>query len=161
MSGRWIVWTLLAAVPALLTGCCDGDSDVKEPVEEVVTEAVEEVTEAEPADEKPPHIARREAKETPRPDARDVDQAVSKWIGAEFGGGRQEDVAPDGPYRIDLIQDEGAEVINAVEVDLDRDGNWDERWAIEGASVTREVSPDDDGEYSRRFAWIMQRWVNT
>ncbi len=161
MSGRWMALTLLVAVPALWMGCCDGDSEVIEPVEEVVTEAIEEPADEEPTNTKPPPITRREAKETPRPDAREVDKAVSKWIGSEFGGGRQEDVAPDGPYRIDLIQDEGADAVNGIEVDLDRDGSWDERWAIEGASVTREVSPADDGEYSQQYAWIMQRWINT
>jgi len=162
MTGRWIPSLLLVAAPALLSGCCDGDTGETVPVEEVITEVPQEVTEAEAEleDDRPPAIQRREARETPRPDARDVDQAISKWIGAEFGGGRQEDVVPDGTYRIDLIQAEGADAINAIEVDLDRDGNWDERWAIEGVSVTREVSPDDDGNYSLRYAWIMQRWMN-
>lgn len=157
---RWIPWILLVAALAMMSGCCDGESTDTGGEVEATTEAPEAVTEEPEEDTRPPVINRREAKETPRPDATEVDKAVSRWIGSEFGGGRQEDVDPDGPYRIDLIQGEGADAVNGMEVDIDRDGNFDERWSIEGAGVTREVSPDDDGNYSQKYAWIMQRWIN-
>ena len=160
MTGRWIPCLLLAL--AMLAGCCDGESAEETDVGvEATTDTSEVVTEEPVEDARPPVINRREAKETPRPDARDVDKAVSRWIGSELSEGRQEDVEPDAPHRIDLTQGEGAECVNGVEVDLDRDGSWDERWAIEGASVAREVSPDDDGNYTESYAWIMQRWIGT
>ncbi len=160
---RWMPWLMLIAALAMMSGCCDGESadtgDTGDTVE-AATEAPEAVTEEPEETTRPSVISRREAKETPRPDARDLDQAVSRWIGSEFGGGRQDDVDPDGPHRIDLIQSEGSDTVDGIEVDVDRDGNVDERWTIEGAGVSREVSPSDDGNYTEKYAWIMQRWIS-
>jgi len=149
---------LLMGAGLVLGGCKKKDPEAK-PAEEPATAAAEEATPEEPATPAKPVVKGGGEKGIPKPALRDVDKAVSEWLGQDVGAGRHDDVDPDAAWRIDLVQAEGATYAGSIEVDLDRDGNVDEVWAVEGSSVTREVSPDDDGNRTKRYGWIMGNWI--
>jgi hypothetical protein len=71
------------------------------------------------------------------------------------GPGPGTDLLPDGP-RVDLLAKGDGSV---ARVDLDRDGAWDEVWAIRLDEVVREVSPRDDGHLTERWAWTNGAWA--
>lgn len=69
-----------------------------------------------------------------------------------------EDVAPDAPYRIDLLRRGDVPIVAGARVDLDRDGRWDEVWSAGDGAVFREVSPEDDGRHTERHRWTGRTW---
>jgi hypothetical protein len=64
---------------------------------------------------------------------------------------------PDGPL-VDLDRAHGGGRATA-RIDLDRDGHWDEEWAIGYDSLVRSVSPNDDGKLTERSEWMGGNWV--
>lgn len=82
------------------------------------------------------------------------------------------DVFPGKSYRVDLRNHDGSSrvvggdlFVTRVDVDLDRDGRWDEKWELGlegGVMVTRrKVSPNDDERYEWHFRNIdgSQQWL--
>jgi hypothetical protein len=69
------------------------------------------------------------------------------------------DLFPDRPYQVKMIGSPVEHWINAVLIDLDRDGKWDEKWAMKLESVTRHTM--GKGEDDDKVPWALQpgRWL--
>jgi len=62
------------------------------------------------------------------------------------------------PARVQLVKNHRKTAIERVQIDFDRDEEWDELWFVRGKEVSRSVSPEDDGNYSERFALKNGKW---
>jgi len=88
-----------------------------------------------------------------------IDETVLSMRGRDIGAPQIKDMTPGFPSRVALFQDPGEAGVNRAHVDLDRDGNWDERWTL-GDEVTRERSPGDDEEYTETQRWTGSGWAS-
>ncbi|HBP18875.1 MAG TPA: hypothetical protein DEA08_13955 [Planctomycetes bacterium] len=73
-----------------------------------------------------------------------------------ISGKKAKDVFKSEPFKLSLYADGGDGRVNRLKVDLDRDGQWDEKWSFPTpgsvAECKRQVSSDDDGEtYDKEF----------
>ena len=93
------------------------------------------------------------------PAEREADRAVSSRVGTDLGAKKLKDVTKGQPYKVNLYQDEGHATLNRAKIDLDRDDQWDEKWTIDGHSISRKVSPGDDQDYSVSQVWSDGGWV--
>lgn len=89
----------------------------------------------------------------PATSATEVDLlGILRLINERPEGPKQEDaMGPDAP-RVDLHNDSGKQWDRA-QVDIDRDGKWDEKWARKKGVIHRIVSPKDDQVYTERMKW--------
>jgi hypothetical protein len=55
------------------------------------------------------------------------------------------------------VYNEGGKWARA-KVDHDRDEKWDESWSLDGSIVVRQISPNDDGVYSREMRRLGDAW---
>ena len=73
---------------------------------------------------------------------------------------KAKDATPHRPYKVNLYA-EGGKYVRA-KVDLNRNGKWDEKWAVEKNGepvVKRQVSPsDDDKNYPDKFKLRGKAW---
>ncbi len=90
---------------------------------------------------------------------RAADRVISSRIGTDLGSTKLKDVSKGQPYKVNLYQDEGHPSLNRAKIDLDRDDLWDEKWTIDGDSISRKVSPGDDEDYSVSQVWSDGSWV--
>ena len=74
-------------------------------------------------------------------------------------GKKEKDIASGKPYKVNLYQDDGHQTVNRAKVDLDRDNRWDEKWTFSGDGITRQVSPNDNEQYSQEYQWTGERVV--
>jgi len=77
-------------------------------------------------------------------------------VGTGISGKKAKDVFKSEPYKLSLYADGGDGRVNRLKVDLDRDGQWDEKWSFPTPGSTseckRQVSSDDDGQnYDKEF----------
>jgi hypothetical protein len=91
-------------------------------------------------------------KTPPELEARILEEVLALTEG-DLGEPKLRDLYPDGPM-VTMYQDEGWASPNRVKIDRDRDGVYDERWAIKNGIVLRRVSPDDNEDYSQ--AWVLK-----
>jgi hypothetical protein len=73
-------------------------------------------------------------------------------------GKKEKDIASGKPYKVNLYQDDGHQTVNRAKVDLDRDNKWDEKWTFSGDGITRQVSPNDNEQYSQEYQWTGSGW---
>lgn len=83
----------------------------------------------------------------PAPVVASVEQALLELAGQDLGTSKKKDLFSGRAYKVNAYQDEGHATVNRAKVDLDRDEQWDEKWTFAGDGITRQVSPDDDGQY--------------
>lgn len=95
----------------------------------------------------------------PGPSERDVDRAVMRWAGKDLGSDKIKDASKGQPFKVNLYQDSGQRTMNRAKVDLDRDEKWDEKWTFDGASITRQVAPNDDESYTETYLWNGEAWA--
>jgi hypothetical protein len=86
-----------------------------------------------------------------------VDVALIKWQGKDLGTKKIKDATKGQPFKINVYQDDGNPTANRAKIDLDRDDKWDIKVTFE-EPATRQVSPDDDENYSVTQAWTGQGW---
>ncbi|MFT4978029.1 MAG: hypothetical protein ACI8S6_003937 [Myxococcota bacterium] len=84
---------------------------------------------------------------------------VLSWQGRALGSEKRKDIESGKPFKINLYQDSGHTTVNRAKVDLDRDDRWDEKWTFDGTTITRQVSPSDDENYSEELTWSGSAWT--
>jgi hypothetical protein len=94
------------------------------------------------------------------PHQRQLIEKIQSGIG---GPGKLKDPFKSGP-KVNIYHDEGEPIPNRAKVDLDRDGQWDEKWNFErtpeGLKVKRQVSTGDDGSfYDKDYRLRDGKWV--
>lgn len=65
-------------------------------------------------------------------------------------------------YKVDLRCDfkKGYSYWNRIKVDLNNDGNWDEKWTYQkNGQIRKEVSPDDNEKYEYKYFLKNEVWV--
>ncbi len=94
---------------------------------------------------------------------RKMDLDIVGLLSRPMNGNRIKDAFPASAYKVNIYKDDGFAQANRLKVDLDRDGKDDEKWTIEGAGadlkVKRQVSPNDDGNYSEEYRLVGGAWV--
>lgn len=96
--------------------------------------------------------------ETPTLSVNSHEFAVLRFAGKDLGTSKKKDAASGQSYKVNLYQDDGHSTMNRAKVDLDRDDKWDEKWTIDGSTITRKVSPDDDERYTVEQTWSGSSW---
>jgi hypothetical protein len=67
---------------------------------------------------------------------------------------------PTESFRLDVSREPGSSTWTRAFVDLDRDGNGDEKWFLaDGRPGKRKISTHDDRRYDREERWRDGRWV--
>ncbi|MFT5686695.1 MAG: hypothetical protein ACI8RZ_007651 [Myxococcota bacterium] len=89
---------------------------------------------------------------------RPVDQFILARAGKNLGTGKVKDASKGQAFKVNLYQDDGHSVMNRAKVDLDRDDKWDEKWTLDGSSITRKVAPGDDESYTVEETWSGSAW---
>ena len=92
------------------------------------------------------------------PPAADHVALILTFVGKDIGAPKLQDIDPGGP-KINLYQDEGHSAVNRAKVDLDRDDQDDEKWTLADGTVTRAISPQDDGTWPVKLTWDGSAWV--
>jgi hypothetical protein len=74
------------------------------------------------------------------------------------------DAFPQEPYKVNLYREPGEIRLSRAEVDLTRNGRWDEKWTFTWSdggkeTITRAVSPKDDGQYTVAFTLVRDKWI--
>lgn len=95
----------------------------------------------------------------PAGDAGEASELAMSWAGRDLEASESQDVAPDEDFRVNVYQDEGFVSVSRAEIDLDRDGQRDERWTfhIDGR-ISRRVATSDDERFDRAEVWRDGRW---
>lgn len=90
---------------------------------------------------------------------RPMDKALLDKVHEPLRADHQTDAFPQQAYRVNVYQEAGHTTPNRLEVDLNRNEKWDERWTIEGAAVKRQVAPADDENFTREYVLENGSWV--
>ena len=149
-----IVGAFAIAGIALLVWTCDTSSTTPQPTAERPTTPERPV-------EKPatPSPAAAPQPQVDGPAERDVDRAIMQWAGKNLGSDKIKDAVKNQSFKVNLYQDAGQSVMNRAKVDLDRDDKWDEKWTFEGSTITRQVAPNDDENYTETYLWRDKAWA--
>lgn len=125
----------------------------------------------------PPAPAKEEDKPAPKAEAekttasghalvplRPFDDEIIHLLSQPPSADKAKDATPHRPYKVNLYA-EGGKYVRA-KVDLNRNGKWDEKWAVEEKNgepvVKRQVSPsDDDKNYPDKFKLRGKAWEKT
>jgi hypothetical protein len=107
----------------------------------------------------PPDKPPAPAPATPAGNLTPAQTAIMGYAGKDIGGKKRKDVSKGKPYKINVYQDDGNSTANRAKLDLDRDDKWDEKYTFGGDSVQRQVSPDDDENYTQKFLWNGEDWA--
>jgi hypothetical protein len=92
------------------------------------------------------------------PSSRAVDVAMANVLQLPVQE-KIKDATKGEPFKINLYSDDNTR-FNRAKVDLDRDDKWDESWTFKSASdVERQVSPDDNEQFTEVFAVQNGQWV--
>ncbi len=92
------------------------------------------------------------------PGVRDVDNAILSLVSSRPVQAKIKDATKGQPFKVNLYSDDGAHWTRA-KVDLDRDGNDDEKWTFKDGAWERKVSSADDGSnYDARFLLGPRGW---
>jgi hypothetical protein len=100
---------------------------------------------------------------TPPPppiDLRDLDRQILGVVAApaNIQGRVARDITSGKPMRVQVFKNYNQTAVERVQIDFDRDDQWDEKWSVRGQEVSRAVSPKDDGKYSERYALKNGKW---
>lgn len=91
--------------------------------------------------------------------AREVDTVVLFYADKAIGTDKLKDVTKGKAFKVNVYQDDGKATANRAKVDLDRDDKWDEKFTFDGGTITREVAPADDENYTEKYHWDGKGWV--
>jgi hypothetical protein len=92
------------------------------------------------------------------------DMTWDAWLLSAMGkaaGGAEEErdaLGAAGP-RVDLKA--SGRVWARADIDLDRDGNWDEQWAFVDNQLERRRSVNDDGTYAKPLLFVAGVWTQS
>jgi hypothetical protein len=89
----------------------------------------------------------------------ELHRAILGKLGHDLGTAKLQDAVP-GPSKVNVYQDAGQAVANRAKVDLDRDDQDDEKWTFVEGRVERQVSPNDDGQYTVTWTLVGDRWAD-
>src|SRR5687767_7544120 len=92
---------------------------------------------------------------------RPIDRRVLERLRAPIDGSdKVKDAFETEAIKVNLYQDAGHTLPNRVKLDLDRDDRFDEKWTVEGARISREISSsDDDRSYDQRWLLDGETWA--
>ena len=90
--------------------------------------------------------------------ARAYDAEVIAWSKKSISGDKVKDGSRGRPYKINLYKDPGHTTVNRAKVDLDRDDKWDEKYTFEEGTITLEIAPYDDENYTKTYHWTGAEW---
>ena len=88
---------------------------------------------------------------------RDVDREMFALVKTLTPTAKVKDATKGKPYKINLYADDGQR-FGRAKVDLDRDDRWDESWTWKDESVERQVSPNDDENYTQIWVLSGEAW---
>ncbi len=145
----------LGVIAALLAPAPRGAEPVHVDREPITARAAEPGVEIAPGTPAPPAADSMEALPAERP----ADRTISSRVGTDLGAKKLKDVSKGQTFKVNLYQDEGHPTLNRAKIDLDRDDLWDEKWTLDGHSISRKVSPNDDEDYSVSQVWSEGAWV--
>lgn len=89
---------------------------------------------------------------------RAMDKALLDKLHEPLHAASQKDAFPQQAYRVNVYQEAGHDTPNRLEVDLNRNEKWDERWTVEGTHIKREVAPADDENFTRVYSLENGSW---
>ena len=78
--------------------------------------------------------------------------------GKDLGTKKVKDASKGTAWKVNLYQDDGEATMNRAKVDLDRDDKWDEKWTFAPDGLSKQVSPDDDENYTETWVYDGTRW---
>ncbi len=92
---------------------------------------------------------------------RPIDRRILERLRTPISGGdKVKDAWKSEAIKVNLYQDAGHALPNRVKLDLDRDDRFDEKWTVDGAHISREISSvDDDKTYDARLLLDGDDWV--
>jgi hypothetical protein len=90
--------------------------------------------------------------------ARGHDPETLGWANKPLSGDKGKDVSKGKPYKINVYKDAGQAGVNRAKVDLDRDDKFDEKYTFVANTVTLQVAPDDDENYTATYTWTGDAW---
>ena len=94
---------------------------------------------------------------------RKMDIDIFALLSRPMNGNRIKDAFPASAHKVNIYKDEGFAQANRLKIDLNRNGKDDEKWTIEGVGadmkVKRQLSPNDDGNYSEEYRLVGGAWV--
>jgi hypothetical protein len=87
-----------------------------------------------------------------------VADAIMTHLGQALGSPKLKDTTSGQSFKVNVYQDEGFAIANRAKVDLDRDDKWDEKWTWDEGTVSRQIAPSDDENYSVTEEWSVGSW---
>ncbi|MFO0618318.1 MAG: hypothetical protein U0414_37335 [Polyangiaceae bacterium] len=90
---------------------------------------------------------------------RPMDKALLDKLHEPLRADSQKDAFPQQAYRVNVYQEAGHTTPNRLDVDLNRNEKWDERWTVDGAAIKREVAPSDDEHFTKEYVLENGSWV--
>jgi hypothetical protein len=88
---------------------------------------------------------------------RPMDASLVRWLGVLAGKDIYEDLYPEEEWQINLYRVD--DIYAKLCIDLNRDGTWDEQWALLNEKVVRMVAPDDNGNFKECFEFKEYCWI--
>lgn len=89
----------------------------------------------------------------------EADTVALSYRGKAIGSDKLKDVTTGRPYKVNVYQDAGKPTANRAKADLDRDDKWDLKYTFDGDTVTRDVAPADDENYTVHEVFRDGGWV--
>ena len=91
--------------------------------------------------------------------ARAWDADVIAWSKKTISGDKQKDVSKNKPYKINVYREAGHATVNRAKVDVNRNDKWDEKYTFDGNTITLEIAPADDENYTKTYHWTGSAWL--
>ncbi|HEX5057736.1 MAG TPA: hypothetical protein VFV99_00190, partial [Kofleriaceae bacterium] len=91
--------------------------------------------------------------------ARAWDADVIAWSKKTISGDKQKDVSKKKPYKINVYREAGHATVNRAKVDINRNDKWDEKYTFDGDTITLEIAPADDENYTKTYHWTGSAWL--
>jgi hypothetical protein len=158
LAGRMKLKYFLALVSAfglagvfLLAKACKSQEPPPKP-----TEVVKPLPQVPPPEPRTPEQPRPASNEMP---ARAYDAEVIAWSKKSISGDKQKDVSKGKSYKINVYKEPGHATVNRAKVDINRNDKWDEKYTFEESTITLEVAPADDEQYTKTYHWTGSAWL--
>jgi hypothetical protein len=89
-----------------------------------------------------------------------MDKEVLDYIASgKVPAGVTHDAFPKATYRVDITRDGAKGLVTKVMIDVNRNGQWEEVWALTESEVSRKYSLKDDGNYLSFATLRAGRWA--
>ena len=84
----------------------------------------------------------------------DSERGIQNWMGVTISGNQKNNLFPEGESEITLYATEEDNLVNKITVDLNRDGEIDEKWFLNDNRIYRKVLND---KKLYQFTW--EFWI--